>query len=36
MDAGFVIVAAVFAGGLLIGYGIRAWISMRRRRKHMF
>jgi len=36
MDAGFVIVAAVFAVGLMVGYGIRAWISMRRRHKHMF
>jgi hypothetical protein len=36
MDAGFVIVSAVFAAGFLLGYALRAWISARRRRRHMF
>ena len=36
MDTGFVILTAVFAVGLVIGYGIRAWMSWRRRRRHMF
>ena len=36
METELVILAAVFAVGLVIGYGIRAWMSWRRRRRHMF
>lgn len=33
MDTGLVIVAAAFAAGFLPGFGLRAWISVRRRRR---
>lgn len=34
MDTGLVVVAAVFAAGFIIGFGLRAWISTRRRRRY--
>lgn len=36
MDTGFVIITAVFAVGLIVGYGIRAWMLWRWRRRYMF